>query len=92
MPNRPGNEVGWSSTPAVRADAPKAHQNSEWVAKFAASSKDIRGLKADESRPKICYSYHLRGTCFEACRDHATHRALTATEKAEVQAFLDKSL
>ena len=77
---------------AERADAPKAHQNSDWVAKFAASSKDVKGLKAEEDRPKICFSYHLRGTCFKACRERATHRALTAAEKATVQTFLDKAL
>ena len=77
---------------AERADAPKAHQNSDWVAKFAASSKDIKGLKAEEDRPKICFSYHLRGTCFKACRERATHRALTTTEKATVQTFLEKAL
>ena len=77
---------------AVRADAPKAQQNADWSAKFAASSKTVVALKAEESRPKICLSYHLRGTCFEACREHATHRALTATEKASVQTFLDKHL
>ena len=81
-----------AASKAVRADAPKAHQNSEWVAKYAASGKDIASLKADEGRPKICFSYHLRGTCFEACREHSTHQALTAAEKASVQTFLDKSL
>ena len=77
---------------AVRVDAPATHQNSEWVSKYAASSKDILKLKAEADRPKICFSYHLRGTCFEACREHSTHRALTAAEKASVQTFLDKSL
>ena len=81
-----------NATKAVRVDAPKAQQNSDWAAKFAASSKDIRVLKAEDGRPKICFSYHLRGTCFEGCREHATHRALTATERTTFQAFLDKAL
>ena len=77
---------------SVRADAPKAHQNSEWHAKFTGSAKEIKELKLDAARPKICLSYHLRGTCFESCREHATHRALNVTEKAAVQTFLDKVL
>lgn len=87
-----------STTPAnnralsVRSDAPKAHQNSDWATKFAASEKEIKDLKLDKARPKICLSYHLRGTCFESCGEHATHRALTAAEKAAVQTFLEKSL
>ena len=31
-----------SAAKAVRVDAPKAHQNNDWVTKYAASSKDIR--------------------------------------------------
>ena len=77
---------------AVRADAPKAHQNNDWTAKFAASAKTVVELKAVENRPKICLSYHLRGTCFDACREHATHRALTTAEKTAVQGFLEKQL
>ena len=81
-----------ATTATVRMDAPKSQQNSDWMAKFTASSKEIKDLKTDEARPKICFSYHLRGTCFEACRERATHRALTTAEKAAAQAFLDKSL
>ena len=77
---------------STRVDAPKAHQHADWGAKLAASDKEIKDLKLDTTRPKICLSYHLRNTCFESCRDHATHRALTATEKTALQAFLDKSL
>ena len=77
---------------SVRSDAPKSHQNMEWVTKFAGSAKEIRELKLDATRPKICLSYHLRGTCFESCRENATHRALTASEKTTVQVFLDKTL
>ena len=77
---------------SVRSDAPKSHQNTEWVTKFAGSAKEIKELKLDANRPKICLSYHLRGTCFESCRESATHRALTASEKTTVQVFLDKNL
>jgi hypothetical protein len=77
---------------SVRVDAPKGHQHPDWTAKFAGSEKEIKELKLDAARPKVCLSYHLRGTCFEACREHSTHRALTATEKTAVQAFLDKTL
>ena len=90
---------GPSATPAaaprsvsVRVDAPKAHLNSDWATKFTGSEKEIKDLKLDVTRPKICLSYHLRGPCFESCREHPTHRALTATEKAAVQTFLEKSL
>lgn len=77
---------------SVRADAPKAHQHSDWATKFAGSAKEIKELKLDATRPKVCLSYHLRGTCFESCREKATHRALTAAEKTAVQSFLDKTL
>ena len=77
---------------SVRVDATKAHQNPEWAAKFASSAKEIKDLKLDANRPKICLSYHLRGTCFESCREHPTHRALTTAEKTATQAFLDKAL
>ena len=77
---------------AVRVDAPTSHQNADWVAKFAESSKTVTALKTDTSRPKVCFSYHLRGTCFEACGERATHRALTNTEKTAMQVFLDKAL
>ena len=77
---------------SVRADAPKSHQNGDWHTKFTGSAKEIKELKLDASRPKICLSYHLRGTCFESCRENATHRALTVAEKTSVQAFLDKTL
>ena len=77
---------------SVRVDAAKSHQNPEWTAKFASSAKEIKDLKLDTNRPKICLSYHLRGTCFESCREHPTHRALTTAEKTATQAFLDKAL
>ena len=77
---------------STRAEAPKTHQNADWLAKFASSEKEVKDLKADESRPKYCLSYHLRGTCFEACRESATHRALTTSEKKSMQEFLDKAL
>ena len=77
---------------AVRVDAPTSQQNTDWVAKFAGSSKTVTALKADDSRPKVCFSYHLRGTCFEACRERATHRALTNAEKTAMQAFQEKAL
>ena len=77
---------------SVRVDAPKNHQHPDWATKFAESAKEIKELKLDATRPKVCLSYHLRGTCFESCREHSTHRALTATEKSAVQAFLDKAL
>ena len=77
---------------AVRADAPEAQQNSDWTAKFSASEKTVVELKAVENCPKICLSYHLRGTCFDACHEHATHRALTTAEKTAVQSFVEKHL
>ena len=77
---------------SVRVDAPKTHLNSEWATKFTSSEKEIKDLKLDATRPKICLSYHLRGTCFESCREHPTHLALTAAEKVSLQAFLEKSL
>ena len=77
---------------AVRADAPTSQKNSDWVTKFAGSSKTVTALKAEEGRPKVCLSYHLRGTCFEACGERASHRALTNAEKTAMQAFLDKAL
>jgi hypothetical protein len=77
---------------SVRVDAPKGPQLTDWSAKFASSAKEIKELKLDPARPKVCLSYHLRGTCFEACREHSTHRVLTATEKAAVQNFLEKAL
>ena len=85
---------GSSSTrpAAVRADAPTSQKNSDWVTKFAESSKTVTALKGEEGRPKVCLSYHLRGTCFEACGERATHRALTNAEKTAMQAFLEKAL
>ena len=77
---------------SVKADAPRSQQNAEWLTKFKSSEKEVKDLKTDESRPKLCLSYHLRGTCFEACREHATHRALTTAEKKVMQDFLDKAL
>ena len=77
---------------SVRVDAPKGHQQTDWAAKFAGSAKEIKELKLDATRPKVCLSYHLRGTCFESCREHSTHRALTTAEKTSVQTFLDKTL
>ena len=77
---------------SVRVDAPAAQQQADWKAKFAASKKEIKDLKVDPARPKVCLSYHLRGTCYESCRERSTHRALNATEKAAVQTYLEESL
>ena len=77
---------------SVRVDAPKSQLHTAWATKFTASAKEIKDLKLDTTRPKICLSYHLRGTCFESCREHPTHRALTTAEKAAVEAFLEKTL
>jgi hypothetical protein len=77
---------------SVRVDAPRAQQHADWTTRLDSSKKEIKDLKLDTTRPKVCLSYHLRGTCFESCREHGTHRALTATEKTEFSAFLDKAL
>ena len=85
-----------ATTPAtrlsVRVDAPKSHQQADWISKFASSTKEIKVLKLDATRPKVCLSYHLRSTCFESCRENSSHRALTAPEKATFQTWLDKAL
>ena len=90
-PSAPGVPVA-APRLSVRVDAPKTHQHADWAAKFASSAKEIKELKLEATRPKVCLSYHLRGTCFEACRENATHRALTSMEKATLQTFLDKAL
>ena len=77
---------------SVRVDAPRGQQHADWSTRLDGSKKEIKDLKLDTTRPKVCLSYHLRGTCFESCREHGTHRALTATEKTEFTAFLDKAL
>ena len=73
-------------------DAPLVHQNGDWLAKFVASPKLVSALKELAGRLPLCLSYHLRGTCCDNCRDKASHRALTTTERTTMQTFLDRSL
>ena len=81
-----------------RLDATPAHIHGEWLKKFEASSKTLAVLKLEKPRPttvsgsNLCLSYHLRGKCFDNCRDKATHRALTPGERSTVAAFLEKIL
>jgi hypothetical protein len=77
---------------STRVDAPLAQQVGDWHTKFAASPKMVVALKEVDGRPLVCLSYHLRGTCFDSCREKATHCALTAVERKTIQGFLDSAL
>ena len=73
----------------------------EWVAAFNMSNTTIRALKDfapnthdrdTQASVPICLSYHLRGSCYENCQRAATHRALSATERRAMSAFIAQRL
>lgn len=79
-------------TVGTAIDAPVTQQVSEWHTKFAASAHTVAALKAMADRPALCLSYHLRGKCFDNCRDKGTHCSLGPTERQTMQVFVDKHL
>lgn len=95
-----------AATPTPRtAGAPIAGKNDElnqtWIYSFKASPKSIQDLralpasrlpKAADGKCNICLSFHLRGSCFDNCRNKATHRRLNAAEREAVQQLVSTEL
>ena len=87
-------------TSGTPINAPPEHVVAAWHEAFAASSKSVQQLKMlpTTKRPKttknglICLAYHLRGTCYDNCRFHQTHRKLSETESTAMKKFLDAEL
>ena len=79
-------------TAGTAVEAPMTHQVTQWHAKFTASAHTIGALKATANRPALCLSYHLRGKCFDNCREKGTHRSLGAAEHQTMQGFVDTAL
>ena len=79
-------------TAGTAVEAPATHQVTQWHAKFTASALSIVALKAMANRPALCLSYHLRGKCFDNCRDKGTHRSLGTAEHQIMQGFVDTAL
>jgi hypothetical protein len=82
-------------------DAPPADRVKAWHERYTAKKKSLYTIRTDagtdvpkvaDGSKQICLSYHLRGQCFDICRNRATHRALTPSETTTFQAFVDKHL
>jgi hypothetical protein len=82
-------------------DAPEGERVKAWLERYVAKKKSLYTLRTDAGNdmPKVpdgskqlCLSYHLRGQCFNICRNRSTHRKLTPTETTTFQAFVDKYL
>jgi hypothetical protein len=76
------------------------HQDRELVAHFERGNLGLRSLTthanarplptADGSPTQICLAHVFRGTCSSNCGRAATHRALSATERANVVTLLTR--
>jgi hypothetical protein len=72
-----------------------------WAEAYANGRKSLATLRLDgagklplaaKGGHQLCLCYHLKGTCFHNCRNHLTHRKLTAAETTSFQAFVDQHL
>ena len=90
-PNRPA--VAQEQVTNVRPDR-------DLMARFERNNAPLRQLTTHASAAplpmdaanacQICLSYHLRGSCYSACRRTSTHRMLTDPEKESIRAFLGR--
>jgi hypothetical protein len=108
QPSRsPAGATQSASTPAptrtsgVPVVAKPDEVSSTWQEAFKASSKsiqDLRGLpaakipKAADGGYNICLSFHLRGSCFDNCRNKQSHRKLNAAERDTMNKLVTSDL
>lgn len=81
--------------------ATESQATPEWQQRLVDSGKSVQLLKtvgakalpsSGDRKSKLCLSFHLRGSCFDNCRNKATHRKLTAGEKKDMEVFLAEHL
>jgi hypothetical protein len=81
--------------------SPPEHVRPEWLAAFESSNWTIPAMKLLPSArlPMIgnwsgplCLSYHLKGPCFDNCRNKGTHWALSSSEEAAMKLFVENEL
>lgn len=76
---------------AAQVQVQNASPNDTLVQRYTASGTTIRAIatdrvcpRTDNGRAELCLSFHLRCSCYNACRRSATHRTLSVIEAGRI--------
>ena len=94
----PGTPAGTPAAPPSGTNVTNVHSDAALVAQFQRNNTGLRNLTthasarplptADGSTTQLCLAFALRGNCSSDCSRSATHRLLTAPERAGIAGFL----
>jgi hypothetical protein len=87
-------------TSGTQINAPEAQHNPAWAERLTATKKSLASLRQAGGKPPkstdgsshLCLSWHMKGFCMDNCGSITTHRPLDASERASIQAYVDKHL